>query len=154
MAGLAINNTEKIIRENGPSIVREQYWEKYVPKGQEPGWKDRLQSAAGPHKSGGDPHLAGRALDIVLFADKPNERLVAERIVSAFLNLREQMKWISVIYNGTEWNKDGAAMPRGGDAINRHVTHIPREWSSAEINHTGFEESLAAELLTIPDVFE
>jgi hypothetical protein len=154
MAGLIVNNTEKIIRDNGPDIIREQYWEKYVPAGEKPGWRDRLQSAAGPHKSGGDPHIAGRALDIILFADKPNERRVAERIVNAFLNLREQMKWISVIYNGTEWNRFGKPMPRGGDAVNRHVTHIHIEWSSADINNTGFEDALAAELVNVPDTFE
>lgn len=154
MAGLVVNSTEKVIRENGPDIIRSQYWEDHVSKGTQPGWKDRLQSAAGPHKSGGDPHIAGRALDIILFADKTNERLVAERIVSAFLNLREQMKWISVIYNGSEWNKFGGKMPRGGDAINRHVTHIHIEWDSAEINLTGFEDALAAELVNIPDTFE
>ena len=154
MAGLIVNNTERVIRENGPDIIRSQYFETNVPKGEKPGFRDRLQSAAGPHKSGGDPHIAGRALDIILFADKPNEMLVANRIVSAFLNLREQMKWISVVYNGSEWNKFGGKMVRGGDAINRHVTHIHIEWDSADINNTGFEEKLAAELVNIPDTYE
>ena len=154
MAGLVVNTTEKLLREKGPSILREQYWEKYVPKGEKPGWKDRLQAAPGPHKSGGDAHIAGRALDIVLFADKPNERMIAERIVSAFLNVREEMKWISVVYNGSEWNKFGGKMPRGGDDINRHVTHIHIEWDSSGINNTGFEEKLEAELVNIPDSFE
>ena len=154
MAGLAVTNTEKVIRGNGPDIVRSPYWEANVPKGENPGFRDRLQSAAGPHKSGGDPHIAGRALDIILFADKTNERLVAERIVGAFLNLREQMKWSSVIYNGSEWNRFGGKMARTGDAINRHVTHIHIEWGSADINLTGFEEALAAERMTIPDIFE
>lgn len=154
MAGLVVNNTERIIRENGPDTIRNQYFEKNVPKGEKPGWKDRLQSAAGPHKSGDDPHIAGRALDIILFADQPNELLIANRIVYAFLNLREQMKWISVIYNGSEWNKFGTKMPRGGSAINRHVTHIHIEWDSANMNLTGFEDGLAAEMMNIPDGFE
>lgn len=154
MAGLAVNTTERIIRESGPDLIRSQYYETNVPKGQEPGWRDRLQSAAGPHKTGDDPHIAGRALDIILFADKPNELQTANRIVSAFLNLREQMKWVSVIYNGSEWNKFGGKMPRGGSDINRHVTHIHIEWDGANINNTGFEEGLTAELTNIPDKYE
>lgn len=154
MAGLVVNNTEKVLREKGPDIIRVQYYEANVPKGETAGYRDRLQSAAGPHKSGADPHIAGRALDIILFADKPNELIVGNRIVSAFLNLREEMKWVSVIYNGSEWNKFGGKMPRGGDAINRHVTHIHIEWDSANINNTGFEENLAAELTNIPDTYE
>ena len=98
--------------------------------------------------------LLFQALDIILFADQPNELLIANRMVSAFLNLREQMKWLSVIYNGAEWNKFGGKMPRGGDAINRHVTHIQIEWSAADMNLTGFEENLAAEMMNIPDGFE
>ena len=44
--------------------------------------------------------------------------------------------------------------PRGGDAIKRHVTHIHVEWGSADINNTGFESALAAELTNIPNEYE
>jgi hypothetical protein len=32
MAGLVVNNTERIIRENGPDTIRNKYFEKNVPK--------------------------------------------------------------------------------------------------------------------------
>ena len=40
---------------------------------------------------------------------------------------------------------------RGGDAINRHVTHIHIEWDSANINLTGFEADLTAEVKKIDE---
>ena len=58
----------------------------------------RLQSA--PHAGGagsGDPHDAGLALDIILFASTEYERNLADQIVQAFLNMREDMRWAAVI---------------------------------------------------------
>jgi hypothetical protein len=107
---------------------------------------DRLQAAAGPHKSGNDPHIAGRALDIILFANQPLELEMANDIVQVFLNLREKMKWIAVIYNNWQWNRVGLKLPRTGSRENRHVTHIHIEWDAANMNLTGFEPDLAAEL--------
>jgi hypothetical protein len=62
----------------------------------------RLQAAAGPHKSGADPHIAGRALDIILFASVNGERDYADRLVDVFLGLKAQMRFIAIIYNGWE----------------------------------------------------
>lgn len=42
-------------------------------------------------------------------------------------------------------------MVRGGDAINRHVTHIHIEWDSANINLTGFEADLTAAVKKIDE---
>jgi hypothetical protein len=68
--------------------------------------------AAGPHKSGDDPHVAGRALDIVLFANKPDERDVADRLVQAFLSVKDKLQFISLCYNHWEWNGAGMKFPK------------------------------------------
>ena len=48
-------------------------------------------------------------------------------------------------------NKFGGEIVRGGDAINRHVTHIHIEWDSANINLTGFEADLTAAVKKIDE---
>ncbi len=73
---------------------------------------ERLQAAAGPHKSDGDPHIAGRALDIVLRSNIPYELYIGNFVVDAFLQARDAMKWISVVYNHSEWNGAGNKFPR------------------------------------------
>jgi hypothetical protein len=142
MAGLVVESTKRILYENLPKL-REQYWEESA---RPPKWMDRLQAAAGPHKSGNDPHIAGRALDIILFASQPLELEMANDLVEVFLGLREKMKWIAVIYNSEEWNRAGLKFPRTGSPENRHVTHIHVEWDAANINLVGFEADLAAAL--------
>lgn len=148
MATLVVENTKRRLAENIP-ILLEQYWEKSAPGGAK--WMDRLQAAAGPHKSGKDPHIAGRALDIILFASDGRERYVADQLVKVFLQLRQKMRWISVIYNGAEWTRHGQKLTRGGSPANRHVTHIHIEWAAADANHSGFERELAEALGQVND---
>lgn len=148
MAGQIVTNVAKIIQQHGPNIIRSQYWEAYGAKGKKY-WADRLQAAAGPHKTAGDPHAGGRALDIVLRANIPSEKKVADELVSIFLALKGQLKFISVIYNGWEWNGAGVKFPRGGDVVNRHVSHIHIEWSAAGMSLTGFENALIEKVKTM-----
>lgn len=141
MAGLVVDNTQKILFQKIP-ILREQYWEASATP---PKWMDRLQAAPGPHKSGDDPHIAGRALDIILFSTEPGELAVANSIVQVFLELRVKMGWSAVIYNRSEWNIAGVKLPRirPGDPAYEHITHIHIEWRAANMSHTGFEADLA-----------
>jgi len=148
MAGLVVENTKKILYEN-ISLLQEKYYEKSAPGGAK--WLERLQAAAGPHKSGNDPHIAGRALDIILFANIPRDLNIADQLVEVFLNLRESMQWIAVIYNNWEWNGAGKKFPRTGSASNRHVTHIHIEWGMANLNHTGFEAQLSEAAFSVSD---
>jgi hypothetical protein len=144
MAGLAVETTARLVSQFGPNIIRSGYWETHVLAGQKSRWLDRVQSAPGPHKKAGDPHIAGRALDIVLRASIRSERLVADELVGIFLKLRKEMGFISLIYNGSEWNSAGVKMARLGDAVNRHVTHIHIEWSDGGVGGTGFQSALKA----------
>jgi hypothetical protein len=149
MATAVVESVMAILKSDGPRILLRQYWEANPGKDRKtgkplpPGWRDRLQAAAGDHKSGDDPHINGLALDIVLFADKPDEQAVADDLVSAFLTCKKALKFISLVYNGSEWNGAGQRFNRGGSAINRHVTHIHIEWGAANSNLTGFEDDLS-----------
>jgi hypothetical protein len=107
----------------------------------------RLQGPAGSHKTDShDPHIEGRAIDIILFANIESERQVADRLVDVFLTVREKMKWLALIYNKKEWNYAGKEFPRGGDAIRQHTTHIHIEWRLADAATVGWEQDLIAEL--------
>ncbi len=71
----------------------------------------RLRGPAGSHKCGNDPHIQGRAIDIILFANIENERKVADELVDVFLTVREKMKWLAVVYNkinGSGTGRDGS----------------------------------------------
>lgn len=139
MAGLAVETTKRILFDKVP-LLRERYWEKSA---QPPKWMDRLQAGAGPHKSGNDPHIAGRALDIILFSHISNEVETANKIVGLFLTLKEQMRWSAVIYNKKQWDSRGETdRLRSGDPSYEHVTHIHIEWRTENVNKTGFETEL------------
>jgi hypothetical protein len=142
MAGRAVEATQKALYNYGPGLLTKAYWDKAANKGKG-SWLPRLQAAAGPHKDKTtDPHAAGRALDIVLFANDPTEKDFADRIVQVFLNLKAGMRFISVIYNEKEWNGAGVQFPRGGDAMNRHVTHIHIEWGKTGVGIDSFGSDL------------
>jgi hypothetical protein len=138
MAGAAVEATQQALYYYGPSLLTEQYWE--PAKKPKPGWMTRLQAPPGPHKDKtSDPHAAGRALDIILFAKEPREKDYAERIVRAFLGLKKQMRFISVIYNGWEWNRDGVKFPHVDEA---HKTHIHIEWGQSGVGLADFASDL------------
>jgi hypothetical protein len=136
MAGAAVEATQRALYYYGPSLVTEEYWE---ANKKPPGYLPRLQAAAGPHKSGGDPHIAGRALDIILFAKNPVEKDYADRIVRVFVGLKEKMKFTSVVYNGWEWNGRGVKFPHVDEA---HKTHIHIEWGQTGVALTEFVSDL------------
>jgi hypothetical protein len=77
----------------------------------------------------------GRALDIVLIAERDSECSIADDLVSRFLAFREEIGWDALIYNQEEWNSEGAKSPRiltpsvknpGRDF--EHRTHIHIQW--------------------------
>ena len=143
MAGLAVESTKRALYYYGPSILTQQYWEahKRDAKGNlAPGWLDRLQAAPGPHKDKDkDPHAAGRALDLILFANNPQEKDYADRIVRIFLSLKQNMKFISVVYNNWEWNSAGSKFPHVDEA---HKTHIHIEWGQTGVGSGDFASDL------------
>jgi hypothetical protein len=139
MSGLAVEVTKKALKYFGPSLVAEEYWDNSANKGKG-GWLPRLQDAPGPHKTDSkDPHIGGRALDIILFAKRPTEKSFADRIVEVFLDLKKEMHFISVVYNGWEWNQSGVKFPHVDEA---HKTHIHIEWSSAGVAAADFGPAL------------
>ena len=131
MAGAAVETTRKALALYGPSVLRSSYYD-----GNARQWLPRLQGPPGPQKAATDPHAAGRALDIILFASDSEERDFADRIVTIFLDLRARMGFTAVIYNYWEWNGAGYKFARKGDP---HTTHIHIEWSSAGVNNASFE---------------
>lgn len=149
MAARVVQEVKDTLEQFGPAVLRTKYDEQFSKN---PGPTKRLQAAAGPHKSGNDPHIAGRALDIVLYATIEAERVVADKLVEVFLTLREDMRWGGLIYNGSEWNSRGNKFPRTGTEINRHVTHIHIEWGAKTIdtvNPDNFKQRFISELMKI-----
>ena len=140
-ATLAVTKGISILREHGPAILNTTYRDVAAKKD-----LPRLQGPAGSHKSGNDPHIQGRAIDIILFANIENERVVADKLVDVFLTVREQMKWLAVVYNKKQWNWAGQEFPRGGDLISQHITHIHIEWAMAFAAQATWEQALIDEL--------
>lgn len=140
-ATLAVNTGIRILRDHGPLILNTTYKDVAAKKD-----LPRLQGPAGSHKGGNDPHIQGRAIDIILFANIENERKCADEIVDVFLTVREQMRWLAVVYNKRQWNWAGQEFPRGGDLISQHVTHIHIEWAMAFAAHVTWEQALIDEL--------
>lgn len=140
-ATLAVTKGISVLREHGPAILNTTYKDVAAKKD-----LPRLQGPAGSHKSGNDPHIQGRAIDIILFANIENERKVADELVDVFLTVREKMKWLAVVYNKRQWNWAGQEFPRGGDLISQHVTHIHIEWAMAFAAQVTWEQALIDEL--------
>ena len=141
-ATLAVTKGISVLREHGPSILNTTYKDVAAKKD-----LPRLQGPAGSHKTdSNDPHIQGRAIDIILFGTIESERKVADELVDVFLTVREKMKWLTVIYNKKQWNWAGQEFPRGGDIINQHVTHIHIEWAMSFAATVAWEQDLINEL--------
>ena len=140
-ATLAVTKGISILRDHGPAILKTTYMDQGAKVN-----LPRLQGPAGSHKSGNDPHIQGRAIDIILFATIESERKVADELVDVFLTVREKMKWLAVVYNKKQWNWAGQEFPRGGDIISQHITHIHIEWAMAFAASAAWEEDLVKEL--------
>jgi hypothetical protein len=145
MAGPAVELTQQALLEAGHPILSQTYFDTSI---RPPKRLPRLQAAPGPHKTGDDPHIAGRALDIILFSNVDMERAIANDLVGIFLDLRADMRWIAVIYNGNEWNSQGIRFDRTRvangihDPVFEHRTHIHIEWGLSSINTKGFSDAL------------
>ena len=134
----AVSKGVSILKQYGPPILNTNYRD-VAAKADLP----RVQGPAGSHKTDShDPHIEGRAIDIILFATIENERVIADKLVEVFLSVREKMKWLALIYNKKEWNYAGTQFPRGGDAIRQHITHIHIEWRMADSASTPWEQDL------------
>ncbi len=88
--------------------------------------------------------MPGLALDIILFASEPAEKDYADRIVQVFMSSKDKMSFISVIYNGWEWNGAGKKFPHVDEA---HKTHIHIEWSGGGVSKNSFASDLEDALL-------
>jgi hypothetical protein len=142
MAGKAVEVTRRALESFGPWILNQLYYEPAAkPKGK---LMSRLQAAAGPHKDKvKDPHAAGLALDIILFARDASEKDWADRIIDVFLDLRTSMNFVSVIYNGWEWNGAGVKFQHADEA---HKTHIHIQWGKTGVALGGFQGALETAL--------
>ena len=119
----AAESTRLTLRAEGPEILGFNF--QGLPRLQtQPGEKD---------KSG--PHVDGRALDIVLLAERDSECSIADDLIARFLAFREEIGWDTVIYNQEEWSSEGVKSPRiltpsvknpGRDF--EHRTHIHIQW--------------------------
>lgn len=148
MAGKVVDTTAQILLDNGPDLLKEEYWEDHPGPGKKPGYLKRVQAEAGPHKTNvDDPHKAGRALDIVLFANKPEEKKIADSLVQAFRNIRTKIKFIALKYNHKEWTQYGGVIDEPNDQ--EHTTHIHIEWAASSMDLTGFEDALKEEVSSI-----
>ena len=140
-ATLAVTKGISILRDHGPAILNTTYKDVAAKKN-----LPRLQGPGGPHKTSTDPHVQGRAIDIILFATIDSERMVADELVDVFLTVREKMKWLALVYNKKQWNWAGQEFPRGGDVISQHITHIHIEWAMSFAASAAWEEDLVKEL--------
>jgi hypothetical protein len=121
----AVMSTRSRLWHEGPGILQTQ-----VKGG------SRLQAWPGPEDKSG-PHVEGRALDIVLLAERDSECSIGDQLVECFLNYREEIEWEALIYNGEQWNAAGARSPRILTAAVKnpgrdfeHRTHIHIQWPS------------------------
>ncbi|MGA9994109.1 MAG: hypothetical protein WBP93_01790 [Pyrinomonadaceae bacterium] len=107
-------------------------------------------------------HDAGLALDIILFASVPSERVLAENLVTIFLDFHNEMRWLSIIYENVAFSSRG--IPGLYLQDRRHYTHIHIDWFSfnlyerahrrsipwpAEANTSGFSALLSGALVEL-----
>ena len=115
----------------------------------------RLQSAAGDHsknpdyKPADDPHVDGRALDIILFVKAPKEKIIGENIFAMFHAYKKEMRWTAIIYNRYTVDDFGGPRLYERNNWNDHSTHIHIEWSASKAKTTGFKDLIWEELKQI-----
>jgi len=115
----------------------------------------RLQAAAGDHSKNPnyqpskDPHADGRALDIMLFATEPKEKIIAENIFAMFNAYKDEMRWGAIIYNRFTIDDFGGPRLYERNNWNDHSTHIHIEWSPSKAKTTGFKDLIWEELKQI-----
>lgn len=117
----------------------------------------RLQAAPKDHskepnyKPAVDPHVDGRALDIILFAHELKEKTIAENIFAMFNAYKQEMRWAAIIYNRFTIDDFGGPRLYERNNWNDHRTHIHIEWSASKAQTTGFKDLIWQELKQIND---
>lgn len=115
----------------------------------------RLQAAPGDHsknpdyKPADDPHDDGRALDIILFANNPKEKIIGENIFAMLHAYKKEMNWSAIIYNRFTVDDFGGPRLYERNNWNDHSTHIHIEWSASRSKTTGFKDFIWEELKQI-----
>jgi hypothetical protein len=107
----------------------------------------RLQTQPAPKDTSG-PHIEGRALDILLFAEVPVERDIGEQLVEFFLYRQDVIRWDTLIYFRREWSSQDSVKPRIGTSGRdfEHKTHIHIDWAAHNRDLDDFKTSIAQEL--------
>lgn len=152
MACPAINELLQALSSRFP-ILAGTYLEKSTKP---PSQQRRLQAAPGVHTSPtydpkADPHVAGLALDIILFVGVLPEKNLAENLVDVFVAHKDQMKWSAIIYNWATTDDFGGPKPYSGR--NKHDTHIHIEWPASRANTTGFTSDIQNDLDNLADAW-
>ena len=94
MAYRAATTTAEALRDNGPPVLKTNWH-----------GEGRLQLAPDDrHQGETDPHKTGRAIDIVLDSQRPTEKVEAEILVQAFIDLSDDMQWEYLIYAKRAWD--------------------------------------------------
>jgi hypothetical protein len=80
-------------------------------------------------------HDAGLALDIILFANVRNEKILAQNLVKLFVENLSIIHWRSIIYEQVVFSSNGIPAPYTQDC--KHVTHIHIDW----LNYSLYEQT-------------
>jgi hypothetical protein len=149
MAYRAATITAQALREFGPPVLKTKW-----------NGEERLQlSPDSRHQGETDPHKTGRAIDIVLDAQRPTEKMEGEILVQAFIDLSADMQWQYLIYAKRAWDPLKTyeqAIPRIANprdyttdwerARYEHMTHIHIQWSDEKKDIDPSKETLVQRL--------
>jgi hypothetical protein len=154
MAGKAVSTLVRVLNLYGPPILKTKAFDHYDKDGKAV-MGSRLQTAGqgGPD----DAHNTGRALDIIIYAWAPPtftrispEREIGYKLIDAFLQAQDDMKWNLLIYDQEQWDENGASSLRiskagttGMARVNyEHLSHIHIQWASADREFDEYEDAL------------
>lgn len=134
-----------------------------------------IPTKVGTTRPDGSRHDAGLAMDIMLHSQDMVEKLVADQIIDAVVNLHPRMKWSDILY--TDWNGSNpvyfhipGAPPFNGpngmlkknpnkkESLGKaHINHIHIDWWTGNpttlppsSKTTGYKADLINELLKPP----
>lgn len=134
----AAGGLRRILWDSGPPILKT-----LTAVGQEA----RLQLQPGPDDKSG-PHFEGRALDIMLHAERANEFEIGENLREFLLNRQDEIRWSLIIYFKRQWTSLESMTPRVGTKGRdfEHKTHIHIEWSQNNRDKDDFKASMKQDL--------
>jgi hypothetical protein len=129
----AVRELTNVLRETIPFLADtylERSGSEYTPKAGEDWHKtsgvkqyNRLQWQSG---SPLDRHMAGLALDIILWDTNPQERALGHHLFKTFLEYKHRMNWLGLIYQRVTVNNLGHPIPYNDNE--KHKTHIHIDW--------------------------